>query len=388
MAEDEPTDPPAMDAPEHEPAFGPAAEIARLLDATEERITTLRDALDRSEKRLQSVIDALPIGIAVVAEDRRVLAANPVAHALVPDCEPGGVLPLEGDPPLTDGLAAVVRVASGTRRIEVRTTAVAWDDAPAFLVIIEEAEDMVTGRRLRRSGSTAAPVSSQALNVAYLPVVDLASGRTAGVVAVPADGGVVTGPALQRLIARAAGALADWSAGRHTSEQPFVMVSAPGAIADGGLPPFVEAVVRRAGAPRSRLWLRIPEAEAAAGGEAAREALGALRRAGVRTVLERFGGGATALDALRTLPVDGVVIDADLVATGDWAVIQTAMSVARHLGLVPFASGVADDGAAARLRALGCRNAEGPLYGEAVATRDAASLLGRAPGDPAERPAG
>ncbi len=392
MADHEPHQTPADAQPTaHDPgdaALGPAAEIARLLEATEERMATLRDALDRSERRLQSVIDALPIGIAVVSGDRRVLAANPVAHALVPDCEPGGALPLEGDPELRDGLSAVVRVASGTRRIEVRAKAVPWDDGDAYLVIVEEAEDMVTGRRLRRSGASAAPVSSQTLSVMYAPVVDLASGRTAGVVAQPADGGIVTGPALQRLIARAAGALADWSAGRHTSEQPFVMVSAPGGIADTGLPPFVEAVVRRAGAPRSRLWLRIPEAEAAAGGDAAREALGALRRAGVRTVLERFGGGATALEALRTLPVDGVVLDPELVASGDWAVIQTAMSVARHLGLVAFAAGVDDEGSAARLRALGCRNAEGALYGEGVGTRDAAALLGRAPGDPKAEPAG
>ncbi|MFN8109301.1 MAG: EAL domain-containing protein [Thermoleophilia bacterium] len=369
--------PPETLTPMDAPVVGPAAEVARLLEVTEERMTAMRDAVERADRRLQSVIDALPIGIAVVAEDNRVLLANPVANALVPQCEPGGTLPFEGDTPITDGLSAIVRVANGTRRIEVRAQAVAWDDTVAFLVVIEEAEDMVTGRRLRRTGASAAPVTSPPVAALFAPVVDLASGRTAGVLATSADGGEVTGAALQRIIARAAGALAEWSNGKHASEQPFVMVSAPGAITDGGLPPFVEAVLRRAGAPRSRLWLRIPESEAAQGGEGTREALSALRRAGVRTALERFGGGASAMEALRTLPVDGVVLDEALIAGGDWAVIQTAMSVARHLGLVPFASGVADEAIAARLRALGCRNAEGPLYGDGVASKDAGMLLGR-----------
>ena len=357
--------------------FGPADEVARLLEVTEARMSALREALENSERRLQSVVDALPIGIAVVGGDRRVIASNPVAQALIPDCAPGDILLTEDDRQMADGMDTVVRVANGTRRINLRSQAIAWDDSTAFLVVVEEAEDMVTGRRLRRSGATARPIATPAVPAIFAPVVDLATGRVAGVIAKPAESTDVTGPALQRIIARAAGVLAEWSADRHVSEQPFVMVSAPGAIGDRGLPPFVEAVIRRAGAPRNRLWLRIPEHEAAAGGELAREALAELRRAGVRTALERFGGGASGMDALQTLPVDGVVLDEALVGSGDWTVIQTAMSVARHLGLVPFASGVEDDAMATRLRALGCRNGEGALYGDGVGPKEAAALVGQ-----------
>ena len=83
---------------------------------------------------------------------------------------------------------------------------------------------------------------------------------------------------------------------------------------------------------------------------------------------------------MRGLPLDGAIIDADLVRRGDWAVVQTVVSVARHLGVTISAAGVDDPSAMARLRALGCRFGEGAAFGAPMEARRAFGVLAAPPG--------
>jgi len=72
-----------------------------------------------------------------------------------------------------------------------------------------------------------------------------------------------------------------------------------------------------------------------------------------------------------------VALDPGPVAAGEWSLVQAALSVARHLDLATLAPDVADGAGAARLRALGCRWAEGPWYGPPLETGTAGRAAGR-----------
>jgi len=99
--------------------------------------------------------------------------------------------------------------------------------------------------------------------------------------------------------------------------------------------------------------------------------LTALRADGVSIALDDFGSGYAGLDYLRTLPFSCIKIDLRFVqqlADSDrsYQIVQSALTLARALGLSAVGEGIEDAATAERLRELGCDVGQGYLYSRPV----------------------
>jgi EAL domain-containing protein (putative c-di-GMP-specific phosphodiesterase class I) len=97
-------------------------------------------------------------------------------------------------------------------------------------------------------------------------------------------------------------------------------------------------------------------------------ALHDLRRLGVGVALEAFGAGHSALARLRQLPVDVIKLDPLFLRDLDHspeaaALLGATIAVVHSVGLACVADGVERPSQAQHLSRLGCRFAQGPLFG-------------------------
>jgi EAL domain-containing protein (putative c-di-GMP-specific phosphodiesterase class I) len=114
--------------------------------------------------------------------------------------------------------------------------------------------------------------------------------------------------------------------------------------------------------------------------DAVRANLCTLREAGVTLSLDDFGTGYSSLERLRDIPVDRVKIDRRFVAAllddeRSERIIATIIALADELGIDTVAEGVETTDQAARLRALGCRSAQGFLFAPAVPDSELQAVL-------------
>ena len=109
--------------------------------------------------------------------------------------------------------------------------------------------------------------------------------------------------------------------------------------------------------------------------------IAALRRAGVRVVIDDFGTAYASLSYLADFPVDGIKIDRAFVAALDGIagprvnLARVMVDLARGFGITAIAEGVETTEQAQGLVAIGCRYAQGFLFGRPMAAADAAGLL-------------
>ena len=109
--------------------------------------------------------------------------------------------------------------------------------------------------------------------------------------------------------------------------------------------------------------------------------LAALRRAGVRVVIDDFGTAYASLSYLADFPVDGIKIDRAFVAALDSIagpqvnLARVMVDLARDFGITAIAEGVETTEQAQALVAIGCRYAQGFLFGRPMPAADAAGLL-------------
>lgn len=109
--------------------------------------------------------------------------------------------------------------------------------------------------------------------------------------------------------------------------------------------------------------------------EAARRVIGELSALGVRLALDDFGTGYSSLAYLRNLPVQKLKIDRAFIArshTPDGAaLLKAVVDLAVSLSIEPVAEGVETREQADYLRSIGCRLAQGWLFGRAVPAEQA-----------------
>jgi diguanylate cyclase (GGDEF)-like protein/PAS domain S-box-containing protein len=127
------------------------------------------------------------------------------------------------------------------------------------------------------------------------------------------------------------------------------------ALAESGLPPY-------------RLILEITESAVMDDVSTAARVLGALRATGVRLVLDDFGTGHSALGHLKRLPLDGLKIDRSFVQgigndADDEAIVRAIVELAGTLRLSVVAEGVERAEQVRFLAEVGCRTAQGFLFG-------------------------
>ncbi len=139
----------------------------------------------------------------------------------------------------------------------------------------------------------------------------------------------------------------------------------------GDLADIITAALRDSGLAADRLELEITESVLLQKSEGNLATLHAVRALGVSIVLDDFGTGYSSLGYLRMFPFDKIKIDRvfvqELASRADCAAIVCAVTgLARSLNIVTTAEGVETEEQLALVRAAGCNQVQGFLFGRPV----------------------
>lgn len=134
----------------------------------------------------------------------------------------------------------------------------------------------------------------------------------------------------------------------------------------------IRSVLEETGLPPGCLQLEVTERDVMRDPAASRKLMHALRETGVRLSMDDFGTGTSSLACLRDYPFDCVKIDRTFVAglsinRDVLALIHATLTLVENLGMASVAEGVETENQLAVLQSLGCRYAQGHLFGRAVA---------------------
>jgi diguanylate cyclase (GGDEF)-like protein len=230
----------------------------------------------------------------------------------------------------------------------------------------------------------------------YQPVVDLADGSFVGAEALlrwdrPQVGLVGPGtfmplaehtaiirPLTEWVLVEALRQARDWH--DHGFELPIAVNVSTRNLADDGFTATLDQLLSASGQPPTSLSLEITENALASDLEMVRRSLHELRDIGVTVSLDDFGTGYSSMATLRDLPVDRLKIDRRFVSAipgerRDLAMVEAMVRLAQALGMTTVAEGIELEQTAGALMALGCRQAQGFLFGRPMRPGD---LLERA----------
>src|SRR4028118_816710 len=105
-----------------------------------------------------------------------------------------------------------------------------------------------------------------------------------------------------------------------------------------------------------------------------------LKGLGVKVAIGDFGTGYSSLSLLRRFPLDELKIDREFVdglgrSDQDEAIVRLVIDLSHALGLEAVAEGVETAEQLARLREMGCDQAQGFYFWESLPGEEAAALL-------------
>ncbi|MGZ5867391.1 MAG: putative bifunctional diguanylate cyclase/phosphodiesterase [Xanthobacteraceae bacterium] len=140
------------------------------------------------------------------------------------------------------------------------------------------------------------------------------------------------------------------------------------------------AILGETGFNPHRLELEITETALVDNISVARVVIDQLRQTGVRIALDDFGTGYSTLSQLLTFQLDRIKIDRSFVDRlgkdkESATMVAAILGLARGFGLATTAEGVENSAQLESLRATGCLEGQGFLFGKAVPARDVADLL-------------
>jgi diguanylate cyclase (GGDEF)-like protein len=230
----------------------------------------------------------------------------------------------------------------------------------------------------------------------YQPLVELSSGRVAGLEALlrwqhPRRGLVMPfefiplaeetrliGELGRWALREACRQAAQWRDDPHTG-RPWVSVNLSGLqLLDDGLDADVAVALADAGLDPSGLVLEITETVLVQDVAAAVERLENLRALGVSIAIDDFGTGYSSLRYIRRFPADILKIAKPFVDglhdETDAAIVHTIIALADSLGLRTVAEGIEESEQLERLCDLGCELGQGYLFARPL-TSDAATAL-------------
>lgn len=146
-----------------------------------------------------------------------------------------------------------------------------------------------------------------------------------------------------------------------------VNVSA-GQLGQGTLAPTVLAALLGSGLSPDRLEVEVTETALHAAHGAAIDDLRRLRDMGVRIALDDFGTGYSSLSHLRVFPFDKIKIDSSFVKEAvtrkeSAAIVKAVADLGLRLGVTTVAEGVETKAQLDCVRAEGCREVQGYLFG-------------------------
>ncbi|GBD41765.1 putative signaling protein [bacterium HR39] len=252
-------------------------------------------------------------------------------------------------------------------------------------------------RRRRIEGELREHLAAGALEVHYQPLVELAGGRVSGVEAlvrwpagaedrIPPDVFVAIAeecglaPRITRLVLeRAARDLPGIEAvvGRGLR---LAVNLAPEELAEEGAARRLAGLIDELGLDPARLEFEITERTLLADAEVVGRNLRELAARGVRFAVDDFGTGYSSLVYLKRVPVSRLKLDRTFVAGlpedgEDRAIVRAVASLAAALDLELLAEGVETEAQRRFLLGVGCREAQGWLFGRPMPAETLRSWL-------------
>ncbi len=266
-----------------------------------------------------------------------------------------------------------------------------------------EVFDVALGKQVQQR-SVAQQMLQSALDerrviVHYQPVIELATGHVAGFEALARiaerDGSVLT-PAAFIAVAEDTGLVVPLGAqvlGMACQEARAWNSNGPLTVAvnlssrqfePGDLTRVVRDVLVRTGFDPTHLHLELTETAIIDLRLDILDQLGRIRDLGVQIGLDDFGTGYASLTHLRRLPLTFVKIDQSFVQgleaqPEDDRIVAAVVDLAANLGLRSIAEGVETPGQLARLRELGCDQAQGYLFARPLPPSDVPTAFRHAP---------
>lgn len=234
-------------------------------------------------------------------------------------------------------------------------------------------------------------IGNDELDAHYQPIIDIATGQVAGFEALarwrhPQRGLMQAESFLQlaeeaRLMPAIGAIMFDLACAAAALWDRRLMLTvnvSPSEIADGDLLRTVSNALAITGLSPERLELDVTEALLAVDADGAIATLHDIRALGVRVALDNFGAGTSSLASLCRFPFDAVRIDGSLVRGMEadpacYAMVKSVVALAVSLDMQVTAEGVETTTQLAVLQSVGCRRAQGFLFGRPVA--DSESLL-------------
>jgi diguanylate cyclase (GGDEF)-like protein len=148
------------------------------------------------------------------------------------------------------------------------------------------------------------------------------------------------------------------------------------------LPQQIADVLNRTGLPADRLDLEVTEGLLLEESDRVRRTMRGLQEQGIHIILDDFGTAYASLSYLRRFRFDGIKIDKSFIRglcddDNTLAIVQTILSLGERLNLAVVAEGVETERELEVLRMLGCRFAQGYLFGRPLESRQARALLRR-----------
>lgn len=148
----------------------------------------------------------------------------------------------------------------------------------------------------------------------------------------------------------------------------------------GDLAGKVQAALHQSGLSSRYLDLEITESLFLAGGQVVAETVAAIQATGVSFAIDDFGTGYSSLGYLMRFPARKVKIDKSFIdglplEPESVAVVRAMITLAHSLRMSVVAEGIETMEQAAALRALGCDEGQGWLFGKAVSGKDLEQAL-------------
>jgi diguanylate cyclase (GGDEF)-like protein len=144
------------------------------------------------------------------------------------------------------------------------------------------------------------------------------------------------------------------------------------------------SILGQTGFSPHRLEIEITESALVKNIGVAQTVIDDLRRAGVRIALDDFGTGYATLTQLLSFHLDKIKIDRSFVSRVDKSddsqvIVRAILGLAKGFGLTTTAEGIEDAGQLASLKANGCAEGQGYLFGKAVPAAEIPALLNGTP---------
>ncbi|HXG81970.1 MAG TPA: EAL domain-containing protein [Sphingomicrobium sp.] len=167
----------------------------------------------------------------------------------------------------------------------------------------------------------------------------------------------------------------------------------PTQFRDPRLAERIVKILTETGFPARRLEVEITENSLLEDREQALTIVQSLRNSGITIALDDFGTGYASLSQLHSLPFDRIKIDRSFISAlsaGEQgaAIVETITQLGRSLRVPITAEGVETDAVREQLAALGCSDAQGWVFGRAVAGHVASMQFSKLaePEAPADEP--